>query len=142
MIKYSHRYMVFNSKTIDNQIVCPYCHQSEETFDHDHFLTCNDSYPNLHPVDRNILKDNFFKTRRLRYLIRAFLHRTLFISVLNVRMTLKVLVVTVGKTMMLVRARFAKSKIILVEEQTNSVYQEVYRVSSTLLLLSTFFLLL
>ena len=43
MTKYSHRWLLSNSKTIDNQIICPYCHQSEEKFDHDHFLTCNDS---------------------------------------------------------------------------------------------------
>ena len=43
MTKYSHRWLLSNSKTIDNQIICPYCHQTEENFDHDHFLTCNDS---------------------------------------------------------------------------------------------------
>ena len=43
MTKYSHQWMLSNSKTIDNQIICPYCHQSEENFNHDHFLTCNDS---------------------------------------------------------------------------------------------------
>ena len=36
--------MLSNSKTIDNQIICPYCHQSEESLDHDHFLICNDSF--------------------------------------------------------------------------------------------------
>ena len=43
MTKYSHRWLLSNSKTIDNQIICPYCHQSEENFNHDPFLTCNDS---------------------------------------------------------------------------------------------------
>ena len=43
MTKYSHRWLLSNSNTIDNQIICPYCHQSEENLDHDHFLTCNDS---------------------------------------------------------------------------------------------------
>ena len=43
MTKYSHRWLLSNSKTIYNHIICPYCHQSEENFDHDHFLTCNDS---------------------------------------------------------------------------------------------------
>ena len=43
MTKYSHRWMLSNSKTIDNHIICSYCHQSEDNLDHDHFLTCNDS---------------------------------------------------------------------------------------------------
>ena len=43
MTKYSHQWLLSNSNTIDNQIIYSYCHRSEETFDHDHFLTCNDS---------------------------------------------------------------------------------------------------
>ena len=41
--QYIHRWLLSNSKTIVSQIICPYCHRSKETFDHDHFLTCNDS---------------------------------------------------------------------------------------------------
>ena len=43
MIKYSHRWLLSNSTTTDNQMICPYCLRSEETLDHDHFLTCNES---------------------------------------------------------------------------------------------------
>ena len=43
MIKYSHRWLLFNSTTTDNQVIYPYCLRSEETLDHDHFLTCNES---------------------------------------------------------------------------------------------------
>ena len=43
MTKYSHRWLLSNSKTIDNHIIYPYCHQSEENFDHDHFVACNNS---------------------------------------------------------------------------------------------------
>ena len=32
-----------NNKTIDNQMIFRYCHQTEESFDHDHFLTCIES---------------------------------------------------------------------------------------------------
>ena len=43
MIKYSHRWLLSNSTTTDSQMICPYCLRSEETLDHDHFLTCNES---------------------------------------------------------------------------------------------------
>ena len=44
-----------NSKAIDNNMICPYCHRSEETLDHDHFLTCNES------DDRKEMRINSFK---------------------------------------------------------------------------------
>ena len=43
MTKYSHRWLMSNSKAIDNNMICLYCYRSEETLDHDHFLTCNES---------------------------------------------------------------------------------------------------
>ena len=43
MTKYRHRWLLSNSTTTDNQMTCPYCHRSEETLDHDQFLTCNES---------------------------------------------------------------------------------------------------
>ena len=43
MTKYSHRWLLSNSKATDNNMICPYCYRSEETLDHDHFLTCNES---------------------------------------------------------------------------------------------------
>ena len=43
MTKYSHRWILSNSKTTDNNMICPYCYRSKETLDHDHFLTCNES---------------------------------------------------------------------------------------------------
>ena len=42
MTKYSHRLLLSNSKTINTQIIYSYCHRSEENFDHDHSITCND----------------------------------------------------------------------------------------------------
>ena len=32
-----------NSKTIENQIICPYCQNSDASLDHDHFLSCYES---------------------------------------------------------------------------------------------------
>ena len=43
MTKYNHQRLMSNNKTIDNQMICPYCHQTKESFDHDQFLTCIES---------------------------------------------------------------------------------------------------
>ena len=43
MIKYSHRKLLSNSTPTDNQMICLFCLRSEETLDHDHFLTCTES---------------------------------------------------------------------------------------------------
>ena len=41
--KYNHQWLMSNNKAIDNQMICPYCHQTKESFDHDQFLTCIES---------------------------------------------------------------------------------------------------
>ena len=43
MTKYSYRWLLSNSTRTGNQMIYPYCHRSEETLDHNHFLTCNES---------------------------------------------------------------------------------------------------
>ena len=43
MTKYNHQRLMSNNKAIDNQMICPYCHQTKESFDHDQFLTCIES---------------------------------------------------------------------------------------------------
>ena len=37
------RWLLSNSKATDNNMIFSYCYRSEETLDHDHFLTCNES---------------------------------------------------------------------------------------------------
>ena len=41
MTKFSRRWLMSNSKTIDNQMICPYYQTPETFFYHDHSLTCS-----------------------------------------------------------------------------------------------------
>ena len=43
MTKFSHRWLVSDSKIIENQMMFPYCQQPDASLDHDYFLTCLES---------------------------------------------------------------------------------------------------
>ena len=43
MTEFSNRWLISNSKTIERQIIYPYCQKSDASLNQDHFLTYSES---------------------------------------------------------------------------------------------------